>query len=60
MTTETATTASAVGAIATPYWLPALHDLSVIAAEWAPILGCAWLSVQIAAKVIEVRRRRAK
>lgn len=41
------TTLGAAGAAASPVWLPSLHDYSVWAAEWAPILGTLWLIMKI-------------
>lgn len=57
MTGENVTNAGATAALASPFWLPSLHQLSAIAAEILPILGAAWLVVQIATKVIETRRK---
>jgi hypothetical protein len=51
---EKVTAAVAASAILSPYWLPLAHDL---AAQWAPILGCVWLLVQIIAKLFEITRR---
>lgn len=48
---EVVTDTGAVAAIASPWWLPALHDVSQFAAEWLPILGAVWLVVQIGVKV---------
>lgn len=45
------TDTGAVAAIASPWWLPTLHDVSQFAAEWLPILGAVWLIVQIGVKV---------
>jgi hypothetical protein len=44
---EMVTDTGAVAAIASPWWLPTLHDVSQAAAEWLPILGGIWLGVQI-------------
>lgn len=49
-TPDQVVTASAVGAITSIWWLPSLHSLSSTAAEIAPILGCAWLVLQILLK----------
>lgn len=57
MTAETATTAAAGAAIASPFWLPNVHTVSEAAAEILPILGAIWLIVQIVTKIIEVRRK---
>jgi len=50
---EKVTAVVAATAIASPWWLPAAHD---VAAQWAPILGCAWLIVQIIDKLIRLNR----
>ena len=42
-----ATHVVAVGAIASPSWLPSLSELSNFAATMTPILGAIWLLVQI-------------
>lgn len=52
------TTATAGAAVVSPFWLPSLQSMSEIASIALPILGAIWLVVQIAAKVIEVRRAR--
>jgi len=44
-------TATATAAITSPWWLPALHSFSSFAAELAPILGAAFLILQIVSKV---------
>jgi hypothetical protein len=46
---EKTTTAVAVGATASPWWLPTLADLSQTAALLLPIAGLCWLVIQIAA-----------
>lgn len=45
------TDVGAVAAIASPWWLPALHDWSTIAAELLPIAGVTWLVVQVTVKL---------
>jgi hypothetical protein len=47
---EKVTAAIATGAIISPIWLPYAHD---IAAQWAPVLGCVWLVLQITLKLID-------
>lgn len=47
----------ALGAISLPAWHPTLHETSEAAAQLAPILGCVWLTVQIGARLWELRRR---
>ena len=49
------TDTGAVAAIASPWWLPALHDVSQVAALILPILGVVWLSVQIGVKIYQAR-----
>lgn len=41
------TTTVAAGAVASPIWLPSLAEVSSTAAQWLPILGVAWLIVQM-------------
>lgn len=41
----------AVGAVASPWWLPALTEVSEVAGLLVPIAGLVWLVVQIVAKV---------
>jgi hypothetical protein len=48
---EMVTDTGAVAAIASPWWLPTLHDVSQFAAEWLPIMGVVWLAVQIGVKI---------
>jgi len=57
MITDKVTTASAVGAVASPLWLPTLADVSQICATLAPILGVAWLLFQFVLKVRELWKR---
>lgn len=58
MTTgEIVTDTGAVAAIASPWWLPALHDISQIAALLLPIAGVAWLVVQIVVKLHTTYRK---
>lgn len=47
---EKLTAAIATTAIVSPIWLPYAHD---VAAQWAPVLGCAWLILQIVLKVFD-------
>jgi hypothetical protein len=51
------------GAVATtaalsPWWLPAVHTISDVAAYLLPVMGVVWLGVQIATKLIEFRKER--
>lgn len=54
---ETLTNVSAAGAIVSPWWLPDLHNISVVAAEIAPIIGVIWLVVQIISKIRDEARK---
>ena len=47
---EKVTAAVAAGAVISPIWLPYAHD---VAAQWAPVLGCVWLVLQISLKLID-------
>jgi hypothetical protein len=51
------TTAGAGAAMVSPWWLPALHEVSQVAAEIVPILGALWLITQIAMKVADYIKR---
>lgn len=51
MTIEKATNVIAAGAAVSPWWMPSLADISQTAALLLPILGCAWLLVQIITKI---------
>jgi hypothetical protein len=55
---ERITTASAWGALASPVWLPMLADLSAGCAIVAPILGVAWLLLQLILKLRDEMRGR--
>ena len=39
------------GAITYPLWRQALHDWSALASEITPMVGVAWLGVQIISKI---------
>lgn len=54
------TNVTAGAALFSPLWLPTLTAVSSFASIVLPILGAAWLIVQITAKVIEMRRARKK
>lgn len=54
---EIITNIGAVGAVATPWWLPHLSTVSEIAALIAPILGVIWLAVQIVIKLRDYRQK---
>jgi len=58
MNMETVTTTGAVGAVASPWWLPSLQTVSDAAALWLPILGVAWLLVQIGVKLYGAWKKR--
>lgn len=53
---EIVTDTGAVAAIASPWWLPALHQVSDVAALLLPIAGVTWLVVQIVVKIQQARR----
>jgi len=50
---ERATNAIAAGAVASPWWLPSLADVSQFAGLLLPILGVIWLLVQIITKLLD-------
>ena len=54
------TTTGAVGAVASPWWLPSIKDVSDTAALILPILGVGWLLVQIAGKLYLLLRKQKK
>lgn len=51
------TAAVSSAALTSPFWLPALKATSEIAALCMPILGGAWLIVQIVQKIKEMRKK---
>lgn len=55
---EIVTDTGAVIAIASPWWLPVLHEVSEVAALVLPIMGVLWLCVQITVKLYQVKHRR--
>jgi hypothetical protein len=52
---EVVTNTGAAAAIASPWWLPALHQVSEVAALVLPILGVLWLCTQIVIKLYQVK-----
>ena len=54
----TLTNASAGAAVTSPWWLPALNDVSTVAAEMLPILGVVWLVVQISGYIIRLTKKK--
>lgn len=50
------TSAGALGAIASPLWLPTLQGVSDMAAMILPILGVLWLLVQITLRLLRYVR----
>lgn len=48
---DTITNTVAVASLAVPLWLPSLQETSQFAALIIPILGAAWLILQIAMKI---------
>ena len=57
MTIDKVTNVIAAGAAVSPWWMPSLADISQNAALLLPILGCAWLIVQIITKLIDRNTR---
>lgn len=55
---EIVTDTGAVAAIVSPWWLPALHSVSDVAALVLPILGVLWLCLQIVVKLHQVKPRK--
>lgn len=55
---EIVTDTGAVAAIVSPWWLPALHQVSDVAALLLPIAGVTWLIVQIVVKIMQARRQK--
>jgi hypothetical protein len=55
---EIVTDTGAVAAIVSPWWLPALHSVSDVAALILPILGVLWLCLQIVVKLHQVKPRK--
>lgn len=53
---EIVTDTGAIAAIASPWWLPALHQVSDVAALLLPIAGVIWLVVQIVVKIQQHKR----
>lgn len=56
--TEHLDTAVATAAVASPWWLPSLADVSYVAAELLPVLGVVWIVTKIITRIVEVRRAR--
>lgn len=50
---ERVTNTVAAGAVASPFWLPSLAEVSQFAGLMLPVLGCVWLIVQIIIKLID-------
>jgi hypothetical protein len=48
---EKVTDFAAGAAVASPWWLPALHDFSQVAGLLLPIAGVIWFAVQIGVKL---------
>ena len=53
---EIVTDTGAVAAIVSPWWLPALHQVSDVAALLLPIAGVIWLVVQVVVKIQQARQ----
>lgn len=56
--TDSWTTATAAAAVVSPWWLPIIDNISAWAAWLLPILGCAWLFMQMYFKWKEHKRFR--
>ena len=54
MSNESVVNIGATGALFSPWWLPSLHNVSVVAAEIAPILGGLWLILKMIEWSIEM------
>lgn len=54
------TDAVAVGAIASPLWLPQIEYFSTVASAVLPVLGAVWLLVQIYSKFQENKREQER
>jgi hypothetical protein len=50
---DTFTTAGAGAAVVSPWWLPVVQHFSDVASWCLPILGCAWLVMQMYFKLKE-------
>lgn len=50
----------ASSAIASPWILPTLKNVSEVAALLAPILGCSWMAIQIGAKLYSLSKARRR
>lgn len=57
MIVERTTNAVAGMAIASPWWLPSLAEVSRVASLMLPILGATWLVVQIVLRIREHLRK---
>lgn len=57
MSNESAINVGAAGALISPWWLPSLHNVSVVAAEIAPILGGLWLILKMVEWAFEMYRK---
>ena len=55
-----ATNASAVAAVASPWWLPLLKSTSEYAAFILPIMGVIWLAIQMVGYLIRVWKHGVK
>jgi hypothetical protein len=54
---ETLTGVTAGAAMVSPWWLPALHTFSAVAAEVLPILGALWLLIQMVTRIVDTVRK---
>ena len=53
MIAERVTNTVAGAAVISPWWMPSLADVSSVAGLLLPIIGCAWLLLQIILKITE-------
>jgi membrane protein YdbS with pleckstrin-like domain len=51
------TDVGAVAALASPYWLPILQEISEVAGLIVPILGAVWLIIQISHYLYRIHKK---
>ncbi len=54
---DSITTATAGAAIVSPWWLPVFTGISTVASWLLPIMGCAWLGMQMYYKYKEKKSK---
>ena len=57
MIQDKVTNTIAATAVASPWWLPSLANISETASALLPVAGVVWIVVQIIVKIIDTRRR---